>query len=314
MPRISAFADEIGPDLDEQLRVLRENRIGLIELRSVWGKNVLQLSAREIRDIRHAADAEGVGFSAIGSPLGKYPIGDPIEPQLEGLKLAVEYAQVLDAPYIRLFSFWIPRGESPDAHRSAVLDRLEAFVEVARGSGVRLAHENERGIYGDTSVRCRDLLDSLDPEVFVGIFDFANFPREEDRWTAWERLRDRIAYFHIKDVDFERNRVVPAGQGDGKIEPILRDAYARGFDGFLTLEPHLREEFGATGAERFRAAAVGAPGSAPADRRGRLAPRGDHPSWERTRPASGERNRGGSAATTVIPNSSYSTCSTRPCS
>ncbi len=39
--RISAFGDEIAPDLDEQLTTLRSLAIGYLDLRGAWGKNVL---------------------------------------------------------------------------------------------------------------------------------------------------------------------------------------------------------------------------------------------------------------------------------
>jgi sugar phosphate isomerase/epimerase len=48
------------------------------------------------------------------------------------------------------------------------------------------------------------------------------------------------------------------GEGDGEAERILRDAAASGYDGFLTLEPHLAHagQFqGFSGPDLFRTAA-----------------------------------------------------------
>ena len=128
----------------------------------------------------------------------------------------------------------------------------------AEKTDVVLAHENESGIYGDTGQRCLDLVTSLDSASFGCIFDFANFVNDgEDVWHCWELLRDHLTYFHIKDMTRNPKKIVPAGQGDGDVARILKDAFARGFDGYLSLEPHLKEEFGATGAERFKASADG---------------------------------------------------------
>jgi hypothetical protein len=41
MIRLSAFADEISADLNEQIEVLHSERIHFIDLRGVWGINVL---------------------------------------------------------------------------------------------------------------------------------------------------------------------------------------------------------------------------------------------------------------------------------
>ena len=53
-------------------------------------------------------------------------------------------------------------------------------------------------------------------------------------------------------------KVVPAGRGDGQIEPILKDAYASGYRGFLSLEPHLKahgQMSGFSGPDLFKTAA-----------------------------------------------------------
>ncbi len=69
MVQLSAFADEISADLNEQMAVLKANGVGNIELRGVWGKNVMALTAEEVRQIAQAARDNGLGFSAVGSPI-----------------------------------------------------------------------------------------------------------------------------------------------------------------------------------------------------------------------------------------------------
>jgi sugar phosphate isomerase/epimerase len=258
MPTLSAFADEVARDLDAQIAGLRENGVTHIELRGVWGKNVLSLTTREVRDIRTAADAEGIGFSAIGSPLGKFPLDGDFGQQLDGVRRALEYAQILDAPYVRIFSYYIPSGDPPEAHRARVLDWIGQLVAEAEATSVVLAHENESRIYGETAARCLDLFQSIPSPSFAGVFDFANFVHAgEDPYESWTALRERIAYFHVKDYIRQSRRVVPAGQGDGDVSRILAEALAAGYDGFLSLEPHLGPEFGPTPAARFRAAVDG---------------------------------------------------------
>jgi 3-dehydroshikimate dehydratase len=259
MPKISAFADEIGDDLDFQIQNLQANGVGWIELRGVWGKNVLLLSEEEIREIKRRADDQGIGFSAIGSPLGKYPLDGDVTEQLEGLKLAINYAEILEAPYIRIFSFWMPPGDDPAIHRAQVLDWLGQMAAEAEKTNIVLAHENEKHIYGDTGLRCLDLYQSLASKSFTGIFDFANFIQcGENPWECWQRLRPFIRYFHIKDAVNSTGQVVPAGLGDGDVEKILREAFASGFNDFLTLEPHLsiaEASYGRTSPDLFVSAA-----------------------------------------------------------
>lgn len=86
MLKISAFADEISDDLDVQIQNLQANDVGYIELRGVWGKNVLALSEAEVHAVKRRAADSGIGFSAIGSPLGKFPMDGDFTLQMEGLK------------------------------------------------------------------------------------------------------------------------------------------------------------------------------------------------------------------------------------
>ena len=104
-----------------------------------------------------------------------------------------------------------------------------------------LLHENERHIYGDIPRRCRDLHETLASPQFRMTFDPANFVMCGVRpfSQGYAMLRDYIAYVHIKDGLLAEKRVVPAGQGDGELRELLRELLERGYDGFLSLEPHL---------------------------------------------------------------------------
>ena len=72
--RLSAFSDEAGISLSEQINALKENKIPMTELRSVGGKNVAALSLNEAKEIYSALTGEGISLSAVGSPMGKVDI------------------------------------------------------------------------------------------------------------------------------------------------------------------------------------------------------------------------------------------------
>jgi 3-dehydroshikimate dehydratase len=256
---LSGFADEISADLDQQLDLLSQLGIRFLELRGVWSTGVLDLSDEQVRTIKQALDERGIGVSAIGSPIGKIQIDDPFAPHLEAFRRAVALAEYFQTPYIRMFSFFVPEGQA-DAHRDEVMRRIEALLEAAQGHPVTLLHENERHIYGDIPSRCLDLMQTFDTPRLRFTFDPANFvlcgvrPFSE----GYEPLKDYIVYLHIKDALMEAGKVVPAGQGDGELEPLLRALVARGYDGFASLEPHLSmagEFRGFSGPELFTVAA-----------------------------------------------------------
>ncbi|NLY29208.1 MAG: sugar phosphate isomerase/epimerase [Firmicutes bacterium] len=260
MMKLSGFADEISPVLDEQLRVLEEEGIRHLELRGVWGKNVVALDDGEVKRIRKSLDAGGFRVSAIGSPIGKIGIEDPFPPHLDDFRRILDIAAALDAGYIRIFSFYIPEGKPPEIYRNQVLDRLSAMLEAAEGSQVMLLHENESGIYGNTAERCKDLLDSLAKGSFRAIFDPANFIQQQQKpfTHCYPLLKDYVEYCHIKDAVMADGKVVPAGEGDGEIPELLQVLSDKGYTGFLSLEPHLAvagRAGGYSGPELFRKAA-----------------------------------------------------------
>jgi sugar phosphate isomerase/epimerase len=63
-------------------------------------------------------------------------------------------------------------------------------------------------------------------------------------------LKDETVYLHIKDARVSDHQAVPSGQGDGKIAEILSELDKAGFEGFLSIEPHLGNFVGFSGLER----------------------------------------------------------------
>jgi sugar phosphate isomerase/epimerase len=62
-------------------------------------------------------------------------------------------------------------------------------------------------------------------------------------------LKNYVVYMHIKDAVAESGKVVPAGFGDGHLKDIVARLYNRGYEGFLSLEPHLGHFEGFDGLE-----------------------------------------------------------------
>lgn len=237
---LSAFADEASPDLDEQLRVLREEGISLIELRGVDGKNCSQLTLEEADAVKAKLDAAGVKLSALGSPYGKAPIDVPFDEHLALFRHGLEICRRLGCRRIRMFSFHPPRGEDIAPWREEVLRRLDIMLTLAQEAGIQLVHENEKGIYGDVTERCEDLLAHFGDRMGFA-FDPANFIQcGVNTLDAYDRLHERITYMHIKDALHADGAVVAAGHGDGHVAQILSQLnQEREGDVILTIEPHL---------------------------------------------------------------------------
>ena len=239
--KLSAFSDEYADGFAEQLLAMREFGITHIELRHADKKNVSVLTADEVKEIKTMLDANGIGVSSIGSPLGKITLDGDMDAHLETARRVFETANTVGAKFVRMFSFYAPEGKEVTQMKGEVYDALEKLVLLARAHGVTLCHENEAKIYGDVPERCREIIDHFGGELKC-VFDMGNFVLEgvDPYPAAYELLKKDIAYFHIKDA-LAAGAIVPPGKGEAKIREILaaHREYAKE-DFFVSLEPHLQ--------------------------------------------------------------------------
>ena len=259
MIRLSAFADEISPDLDEQLATLKSEGISFLDLRGVERTNVLDLSDQQVARIKKQLAAQGIGVAAIASPLGKVPIDSPFDAHWQRFERAIALAQIFETSFIRIFSFYPPSNSaSPEDWRDEVHRRLQTMTERAQKANITLLHENEKGIYGDAIARCVDLLQEGNSPYLQAAFDPANFIQCEQvpYPTAYEQLRPWLRYVHVKDARLDGS-IVAAGEGVARWPELLQHLREDGYDGFFSLEPHLAaagQYSGFSGPDLFRRA------------------------------------------------------------
>ncbi len=235
---LSAFADEAGSTLDEQISALNRNGIKFIEPRNINGKPILTLTDDELKEIKTELDKNGIKVNSLGSPIGKYPITSPFEDHLKDFCRAIEICKILGTARMRMFSFFVKNSEL-SKYRDEVLRRLNIMAETAEKNGIMLCHENESEIYGQNPEQMLDIMNNV--KGIYGIFDAANYRMNgqnvEDGINA---TLVNLGYLHIKDAIYSSQSIVAAGDGEGKIAEIIDTVNAH-TDGvvYLTLEPHL---------------------------------------------------------------------------
>jgi len=240
--KLCGFADEIAPELDEQIKFCKANGVTHIELRGVYGKNVLDFDKALRDEVKTKFNANGLAVVSIGSPIGKVKINEPWEKHFDRFKIAVDSAEFFGAPMIRIFSYY-PADERDDIHRhrEEVIRRMRVKVDFIKGRKITIIHENEKAIFGEKGNDCLDLLKTVNSPQFRAAFDFGNFVQVgENPLNNWPMLKPYAVHIHIKDVIAKEDRTVPAGQGDGHVEEVLVDLKNSGYTGCLSLEPHLK--------------------------------------------------------------------------
>lgn len=227
---LSAFSDEADNRLEGQIAALQRNGLRYTELRNLDGKNVADLTEEEAAAVKEKLAKAGISVWSVGSPLGKVDISCDFAAYKEKVRHVCRIAKILGAERIRMFSFFHAYGE-----KEKVFAYLREMVQIATEEGVKLCHENEKDIYGDTVERVLEVLENV--EGLYSVYDPANFLQcGEAAETSLAALHGKAEYFHIKDVIVETEELVPAGCGDGKIDELI--ARIDG-DKVLSIEPHL---------------------------------------------------------------------------
>jgi len=272
---LSAFGDEISPDFANQLSVLDKVDIDRLDLRSIDNTNIVYLEDSTIQSVQNQLADAGISVTVIGSPVGKVDItggaersatrtttgrdATSFEDQLDRLDRALDLADMFDANYVRVFSYYTPDGERPESYRDEIVRRTEQKVERAAEADVVLLHENVPGIYGASPQRLKDLLTTIDSPHFRAIFDAANLYKYGSNPfpDAFHQLDEYIECIHIKDAAKMADgtvEMVPIDEGEVDLESILRAYREVHPDGWLSLEPHLslaNPENGLTGSDAF---------------------------------------------------------------
>lgn len=254
---LTCFADEIGSELIEQLDVLEQEGIRHLEIRNVWGKNVLELSDAELKKLGGILKDRGFAVSSIASPIGKYPVASPFGPQLEAMERAIAAARALETPNIRVFSCFLPANEPREVFRDEVLHRMKQLANAAEQGGVTLVLENDNDMYGSRHEGGMNIIEHCQSPNVMFAFDPGNyvFSGVDPMHEAYPVVAPHIGYVHIKDATLAPRQFVPAGAGNGQIEELLLALHKRGYDGYLSVEPHLHGYLpNATDPERVRTA------------------------------------------------------------
>lgn len=237
---ISGFGDEIAADPAEQLDALAGLQIRHLDLRGAWDRNILDFTVEDVRAMQAVLRQKEATVAMVASPVGKSQITEPASYEVERLDKAIRLADAFATPLIRVFSYY-HEGIPHDACRDEVVTRLADWGSVAERAGVTLLLENEGDLWGDTPDRLVDLFSAVNSPALRFTLDAGNFASLgiASYDEAYPRLAPWLSHIQIKDVQREPHKVVPAGQGDGQIPQVLAAARAAGYQGYLSLEPHL---------------------------------------------------------------------------
>ncbi len=260
--KLSVITDEITQDFGHALEIAsKEFGLGYVELRELWGKNLMKLDAKEVGEARGLLERFRLRVSSIASPIFKvdWP-GAPaskfspkrdqfgadftFKQQDELLDRALELARAFNADRIRIFDFW--RLEDQKPYRSAIDQKLIEAVAKAGKHRVTLLLENEQSCNTATGAEAARTLSVVRSPNFMLNWDPANAAAHgETPFPDGYALlpKSRIGYLHCKDiVRGPDGKTEWAAMGRGIVDYIgqFRALKRDGYSGVLSLETHWR--------------------------------------------------------------------------
>ncbi len=266
---LTGFADEAAPGIDGQILATKELGWRNIESRNIDGKNIHNMPDDAFDIAAGKLDDAGVKINCFGSEIANWgkKITDPFEITLAEVNRAIPRMVRLGTKMIRIMSYGILKDRPADDQMAQErFHRLREIRKMFDGAGITPVHENCMNYGGMGWKYTLELVENV-PGLKLA-FDTANPVCTPDyasgspgklqsTWEFYEHVKQHIAYVHIKDCRFlefttgifNKAEFTWPGEGDGDVVRIVRDLVAGGYDGGISMEPHLSVVFHEAGGQ-----------------------------------------------------------------
>lgn len=245
----SGIADEAGKELATQIKAHQELGWNYIELRNVGATQFTDLSDADFAQACAALDAAKIKISCYASGIANWAckITDPREKDQQTLKRAIPRMQKTDTKFIRIMSY--PNNGLSDADwQKEAVARLKELAKIAADGGVVLALENCDGWGSASAANYGRIFELVGSPALKAVYDTGNPASHghSDTWDWYKAAKPHIAYIHIKahtgpksDTD-KGEHVFCDLEGASRVRDTLKDLFAAGYDGGISIEPHLK--------------------------------------------------------------------------
>ena len=244
---ISGIADEAGKDIESQIRAHKELGWKAIELRFIDGVNVAaDLPDAEFENVAEKVLESGLQVTGFASAVGNWSrnIKEDFAQDVDELKTAITRMNRFGTQFIRTMS-WVGDGATDSEWRDESIRRYKELAKIAEDGGIVLAHENCTGWAGLSAENQRTLIEEVDSENLCVLFDIGNtVGYGYDPWEYYQGVKDLLRYVHIKDCNVnpeggKSDLFAYPGEGDARVRDILSDLKTSGYDGVVSIEPHV---------------------------------------------------------------------------
>lgn len=248
--KLAVFTDEVSQDLETALKLAVRYNLDGVELRTVWGKPVQDLSPEDIARVRGLLEEHNLEVAAIASPVFKCELDDEDaqKQHLDHLRSCIRLGQELGTDIIRIFTFWKRGPSEPVWERMKT--QFRPAIPIAEDSGAILAVENEYSTCCATAAETQRFVAEIASPAVRVVWDPCNELFAEGGVTpfpdAYRLLEPSMIHLHVKDALKDpasgEARVAPVGDGVIDWKGQLRELLSKGYAGYASLETHWRPQ------------------------------------------------------------------------
>jgi sugar phosphate isomerase/epimerase len=255
----TGFADEASKGIDGQIKATRELGWTNIESRNIDGKNIHDMADADFDVVCGKLKDAGVSVNCFGSAIANWgkKIEDPFDITLLEIKRTIPRMKKLGTKLIRIMSYAVIKDRGPeDQMKEERFKRLREICRLFKSEGLEPVHENCMNFGGMGWKYTLELVDNV-PGLKL-VYDTGNPVFTDDRckatpypkqsaWEFYAKVKKHVAYIHIKDGIWDTEKQNPKftypGEGHGDVKKIVADLLKSGYDGGISIEPHLAVVF-----------------------------------------------------------------------
>ena len=268
MIKLTGIADEAGASLDVQIQAHKELGWDSIESRIVEFDGV-KGNLHEIPDavfdkVVARLEEKGMKVCGFGSLIGNWAkkITDDFSITEAEISRAIPRMQRLGAKLIRVMSYAVCKTDGKDDAEQFAPERIKRMNEINKrfaDAGLTVVHENCMNWGGMSPSYVRRMAEAVPGMKWV--FDTGNPVfiddrdkpgHKQDSWEMYQAIKPFMAHVHVKDGIWDKAKndatYTFPGEGEGQTERIMKDLVETGYNGYISIEPHVAVVFHGSGA------------------------------------------------------------------
>lgn len=253
---VGIFTDYLYQDFEKAAyTVANEFKLRQVELRTMWNKNIVDLSDEELNKVDRIIRKEDLSVCCLGSPFLKCKLtedakvdaedaffaeAESYEKHLDILDRSIQLARRFNTNLVRCFAFW--RQELTPSLWQEMIDKIREAVKVVEKNNIVLVLENCPGVNITTAKEASKLLKEINSPHLRLLWDPDNCipPGEIPYPDGYCLIKDYVEHVHVKDSiwnrELDKPEHVPVGEGEVNWEGQFKALLNYNYQGVVSLE------------------------------------------------------------------------------